>query len=156
MSLSTLFSAASSYGTSQTFEKERKKKADRKKATEKYKKERRLIEKEKEIRRKRRTVSPIHYRDGDLPRIPIYDEVNLETQIQRFPCSGENRMRIHNITELNGTFEISLDVILDCWQNGTNDTGCLVPVSRISQFRLKILFSFNYCLIYFNSSSNII
>ena len=94
--------------------KERKKEIE-KKMRKKIRRERSQMEKKKESMCKRRIV---HIREESLPPIPLYDEVNLQTQIEKFPCSGINKMRIHNITQLNGTFEVTLDVMLNSEMSG--------------------------------------
>ena len=93
----------------------REKKRARKKMKRKIAKDRKGLEKRKEDlrKKKRRTVGPIEFQRKTLPPIPTYDEMNLETQIRNFPCLGMNKMRVHNITKLNGTFEVSLDLMLD-------------------------------------------
>ena len=92
------------------------KKRERKKLKRKRQKKRKKLEKMKEekknLKNKRRTVGPIEFHRDKLPEIPTYDEINLLNQIENYNCLGENKMKIHVITNMNGTFLIRLEL---CW-----------------------------------------
>ena len=92
----------------------RKKKKKRKRLKKKEESKRQKLDARKELRRKRkkRTVGPIEFERKILPEIRTYDEVHLLTQIERF-STGENKLKIHCIPQLNGTKHIVLDLMLD-------------------------------------------
>ncbi len=55
----------------------------------------------------------------NLPDVPTYDELNLETQINMYSCTGSKALMIHSIEEMNGTFSVSLNLKLESRVVGT-------------------------------------